>query len=1420
MSVLEPPKPRSMSPEELLTKASTISLGLHDRNVEAEFEQQQEVLEQCRATGDNRGEALVLCATAELHLGLQNPSEAVAAATKALLVCRGRTGGEEEAASLAVLVKAHWLLDLRAETGLHMAHELLGLIRELGSTWSELGIMLSAGGWHVQYLGQAMASQLAAERLQVARSAGSRIGVAVQLSTMICAQLMQVRSCTRALTTLSDFLTLCRDIGAIWREPTLCVAALVPHNAGDEELTDERLYAALQLVALDAKPAKTVEDAIHCATEARAFFEGIGLREGAALALIRTAHIQLAQGQGMQARHFAESALHLFKELKHQRGKAVALQCHGRAALLEGKHLEAQQACAKAFVLSRACGDRRDEAAALHTLAQVCVAQKLPHEALCLGNMAGQLLCHFEDGRSTAALLSTMSAVQLQLSTPDSAISAAQDALLGFQELGDKPGIANAKRRLAEALMAQNMPQDALLMAKECLEKFSDGTDQQLIGDLWVVIAKAHAAMDEHEEAVKVGTGALERFKVSSDKLREAAVSEVVAKSHLARHEPDEASQAASTALKLHRETAGSLIEQEKMVQTVVQAELMKDGRAGVASDTTKDTVARLRQEEGEVGEAIALQAVAQAHIAKKEYLRAAREAKNAQRLMGKLGNTEGEVEMVRTVVQAHLARPDSEGLDDALHCLLDTLEAFRDARNATGAAMTLRELSLLHVRRGEPERAVGVVYDAIDVLQRLNVKNEQQELLCAVINQDLVKPGMEGSDEALRAVKAAMALCQELGHRVGEASLMLTSFRLLRARAKPQRALQAADEAVKTYRELGDVQGEALVLQVSSQAHLQDEEFQRAFETAQQALGLFRELRDRCGERAAMQILSQIHLARDEHMKSMELSTGVLQICRVSNDERGEAAALQQLARAHLANGGKTGSDVALKHGEEALALFRSTGDVEGEMSTLQVMARAHLACGQHELAETHAKAAGRVASRRGDKWGRAVALNILGDAALNQGRSIEALQVAEEALEIFRKAENADDEASQVLTTIVNARLINGEPSEALRTARAAHEWAKRAGSGRGEASALLAVASVCLHIRAPKEAAEALWDAQGLCRKLGDRKREANALAMLTNVHLLTGNVDSALRSASGARSLYRGARDRKGEAEVLEIVVHILSAQSNLHEARASALAAAQLYKELGESASMLKAHQIAFELCIQCDDFAGVLKTANDALVSSQHDGLTDTEGDALLLVAQAHMMQPRPLGKQDDVRQAVEAADRARGIFAETGDKSKEMEALHIVAQAHLARGNKLQAVRCAEERLRLSQTLKDRLAEANAQYLCATVYTEQDRLTPAIQAATIARDLFRELGIDEGLQNTEYQLECLQQIAETRALQQHGLRRASYGRKGGGSIFDASSRCMPEACTRRAARPAKHTHHADQVFNRKSFPWTAPQAA
>ncbi|CAE8701625.1 unnamed protein product, partial [Polarella glacialis] len=84
------------------------------------------------------------------------------------------------------------------------------------------------------------------------------------------------------------------------------------------------------------------------------------------------------------------------------------------------------------------------------------------------------------------------------------------------------------------------------------------------------------------------------------------------------------------------------------------------------AMQTAKEVVDRFRGEGDRRNEALALQTVARTHIAKKEYLRAARVAQDAQKILSELGDTQGEIEMLQTAVDAHLARPEKDGKEDA----------------------------------------------------------------------------------------------------------------------------------------------------------------------------------------------------------------------------------------------------------------------------------------------------------------------------------------------------------------------------------------------------------------------------------------------------------------------------------------------------------------------------------------------------------------------------------------------------------------------------------------------------------------------------------------------------------------------------------------------------------------------------------
>jgi len=177
---------------------------------------------------------------------------------------------------------------------------------------------------------------------------------------------------------------------------------------------------------------------------------------------------------------------------------------------------------------------------------------------------------------------------------------------------------------------------------------------------------------------------------------------------------------------------------------------------------------------------------------------------------------------------------------------------------------------------------------------------------------------------------------------------------------------------------------------------------------------------------------------------------------------------------------------------------------------------------------------------------------------------------------------------------------------------------------------------------------------------------------------------------------------------------------------------------------------------------------------------------------------------------QEDPREAVTAATRARNLFRQQQDP-REAEILHTLAQAQLARGNPREATRCAEEQLFLARKTKDRLQEANAQVLCAAMYCEQQRLAPAQRAAQAAKDIFLELGHDEGLQHCDWYLDWFRQMQEQLELEQ----RQQPRRFGERAVFDSSGRPLRgQERTRRSELGGG----ASQLYRRKAFPWTSHQ--
>eukprot|EP00931_Biecheleriopsis_adriatica_P046664 TRINITY_DN26818_c0_g1_i1.p1 TRINITY_DN26818_c0_g1~~TRINITY_DN26818_c0_g1_i1.p1 ORF type:complete len:1547 (-),score=488.39 TRINITY_DN26818_c0_g1_i1:58-4698(-) len=1395
-------------------------------------------------------EATALCAVAEAHLGIEDSRAALDVAEEALALCRSSEFRLGEAEALLTILKAQ-ILNVSSDDAKQAARELLMLLRELGASWGEVASMLDAAE---RSFSQAGADKAAAETLlstafesaATAREAESRWDLAQALCSMLRAH-FTLEGRQRPLRILQELLSLVQELGA------------VAPQAGCE--------------SLDADSA-----------------------EAKAWALCLQAESQLAVSMPA-ARRTAASALRVFREelrspQAHQvqrRGEARALLTLARAALAfpaARREEEAFSASLDALTLCRQVGDRRGEAFALHVLAETCLCGKGlqggPEAALQLASEAGRLFCDVEERRGVASLLGLLSRIHHALGAHEDAFAAARDALATFEELEGKasaiegdPGtfallmekatvqmsLANAQLALGKTAEGQKTAREALYAVRGLL-RFGherEGLQERLLrleGEALLVSVKSMIACGQLEQAVEHGTEAHERFKRAGEAALEASALQLLASAHLTKKEPSAARAAAQQALELLQELHDAAGEKDAL-QLVVSAELMGTD-SGTAMQTAKRAVDRFKHDGDRKNEALALQTVAKTHIAKDEFLRAARVAKDAQKILGQLGDTDGEIEMLRTAVDAHLARPEAEGKEDALQAAMEALADFRRSENLRGQALGLSMLAKIYMQLQDPETAVHIVRDAVELLRELGDRKGEADLLRSTMTEDLVPAALESQDVALRTVKAALAVCHQAEDKKGQAVMLKTTFRILLAREKPERALQAAEEAAKIFRELEDCRGEGEMLLCSAQVLLSREEHRRALSAAQGAASLFREAGDRAGEMSAMQTAMDVHSSRGDHALALQASEEVLAMCRSLQDPASEAALLQRMCEVYLEQGGKENAEVVARTAQQAHSLARAAGDLGAQTAALAALAKSHLAASRPQEAVEVAKEAVRCGNDSGERRSQITALQAFGDVSLKLGHAFDALEAAGEAME-YARFEGLVVQEAAALATVVAARLANAEPSEALRSAKEAHDRAKRLGNARSEAAALQAVASVCLHIKAPAEAIQALDGAQIHYRKLKDRKKEAAIVGMVVKAQLLAGDAVQALRAAKEARTMARETRDKKAEAEALDAASQVHMAKQDYNEALDCLKSMASLSTELGDEAGIARARQLIASLYLTKGDPRAAVDAAEDAVAAFQKLGDLQSEAAMQHLCAQAYMQRhhdeeasrrERGMMRQQqvpaqDTKEAIRVALRARTLYRQLGNVASELEVLETLSRALLAKPDIVEGLRTAEEYLALAKKARDKLAEANANLLCSSALANDQKIVQALRLAEVSRSMFRDLGHAEGIKESERFLGVLNQAAKEMSAQ----RLSGYGGGAGEQVAPGGWRALGEdrrgATGRFGMRPApaeepqderpdhnsgslltgqrrgqKPGPDASRLYNRRAFPWTPQQAA
>ncbi|MGI8792779.1 MAG: tetratricopeptide repeat protein [Acidimicrobiales bacterium] len=286
-----------------------------------------------------------------------------------------------------------------------------------------------------------------------------------------------------------------------------------------------------------------------------------------------------------------------------------------------------------------------------------------------------------------------------------------------------------------------------------------------------------------------------------------------------------------------------------------------------------------------------------------------------------------------------------------------------------------------------------------------------------------------ESSTEALRLYDRGMALLAE-----GDDPLR---GRFLAGRGRANTLLGRApeartdlDDSLAASRDSGDRRAEARALTAKGQLEQSEGNQDGALELFEQAQAAWAELNDTEGEARVLRLLGTLHLMADRVDEALVAVTAARERFEQLGDRRGLAWAQQQLGWIAFSAGDPEAADA---HLTESIAAFTEMHDFGGLAWAAGLLAWVRLQ--QGHVAEAEELAEQILARGETDAWASGMMSLLLASTRLWTGRTDEAIERAEWALERFREL---NDRTGQLrsLGVLLRALVAGGRAAEAMET------------------------------------------------------------------------------------------------------------------------------------------------------------------------------------------------------------------------------------------------------------------------------------------------------------------------------------------------------------------------------------------------
>jgi tetratricopeptide (TPR) repeat protein/acyl carrier protein len=725
----------------------------------------------------------------------------------------------------------------------------------------------------------------------------------------------------------------------------------------------------------------------------------------------------------------------------------------------------------------------------------------------------------------------------------------AGDSLAGhYSEVADDSTQAAKKREAAmlitvaeKNLDSEEDPEAALQVAKEALAMCQAIGDDHVSADVLRLMVRAHimqashAAYEEGEGNSPTRTDALERAELLAEEEFEAFKRKgfkrgvavmllswaevIVARGKAADRE--QALTKAADALEAAHEIEDQKLEVLIFIFMVPLVVAMDQKDLAIQNASTARQLAK--SDGNKIVEANALQAQAMASSSANSYAgfaEAIKYAKDAAGIFKESGLIKSQANVLLSIAAYYLSMEEP---DKALSPARDAADLFQEAGKDKFGGPTAWALKVqAHIDMDQTKTAVAEAKEGhaqfAQAARGNRLVGKKQEIIAL---DTLAHAQLANNDtvEALNAVEAGLALCQDVNDRALEAFMLLTLCQVRVASEEWTEALAAGEDAFAIFTFLDDMEPQVAV---------------------------------------AKYLVANIYCLVDQSEKGLKAVERARHVFKTCQDKRGEA--FTWLMEASLRHGSGQ-SNEALEKADWAAWIFREQTDNVGEAVAQSLITEINMAKDKYSKAEVAARARKELLQQAGFRKAEMMAACTL-SFVLNHvtDGSKEAGKVAREGFRLARAVEDKNMEVQMsVMVIISNIGLIgaSGGPAaanknivdETTKLAKDSVALAKRAPDKGFEGPSLFWQAQVFAMMGSP-EAITPANAALAVFRKEKFSSAEAQTLTLIAQLHYTQGEDERALLVAGEAVSIFSELKDMKGAAAAQAIIERIEEARGGM------------------------------------------------------------------------------------------------------------------------------------------------------------------------------------------------------------------------------------------------------------------------------